>query len=80
MADINVSKAVRSNLSSLQNPASLMSKTSDRLSSGNKVNSALDNPANFFTASSLNSRAGDLNQLMNSMANGIRTIKPLTMA
>lgn len=75
MVDINLSKAVRSNLTSLQNTASLMAKTSDRLSTGNKVNSALDNPTNFFTASSLNSRAGDLNQLMDSMANGIKTIE-----
>ena len=75
MADVNLSKAVRSNLSSLQTTASMMSKTSDRLSTGNKVNSALDNPTNFFTASSLNSRAGDLNNLMDSMANGIKTIE-----
>lgn len=75
MVDINLSKAVRSNLSSLQNTASLMSKTSDRLSTGNKVNSALDNPTNFFTASSLNSRAGDLNQLMDSVGNAIKTIE-----
>nr|WP_314258896.1 flagellin [uncultured Devosia sp.] len=75
MVDINLSKSVRSNLSSLQSTASLMNKTSDRLSTGNKVNSALDNPTNFFTASSLNSRAGDLNQLMDSMANGIKTIE-----
>lgn len=75
MADINLSAAVRSNLSSLQNTASLMAKTQDRLASGNKVNTALDNPTNFFTASSLNSRAGDLNNLMDSMANGIKTIE-----
>jgi flagellin len=75
MADINLSKAVRSNLGSLQNTASLMAKTQDRLSTGNKVNSALDNPTNFFTAASLNSRAGDLNNLMDSMANGIKTIE-----
>jgi flagellin len=75
MANINLSAAVRSNLSSLQGTASLMSKTSDRLSTGNKVNSALDNPTNFFTAASLNSRAGDLNNLMDSMANGIKTLE-----
>jgi len=75
VVDINLSKAVRSNLSSLQSTATLMNKTSDRLSTGNKVNSALDNPTNFFTASSLNSRAGDLNQLMDSMNNGIKTIE-----
>jgi len=75
MADVNLTKAVRSNLSALQNTASMMAKTQDRLSTGNKVNSALDNPTNFFTASSLNSRAGDLNSLMDSMANGIKTIE-----
>jgi flagellin-like hook-associated protein FlgL len=75
MSDISLSKAVRSNLLSLQNTADMMGKTQDRLSSGNKVNSALDNPTNFFTASSLKSRAGDLNSLMDSMANGIQTLE-----
>ncbi|WP_127753471.1 flagellin hook IN motif-containing protein [Devosia sp. 1566] len=75
MGDISLSKAVRSNLLSLQNTSAMMGKTQDRLATGNKVNSALDNPTNFFTASSLNSRAGDLNQLMDSMANGIQTIE-----
>ncbi len=75
MSDISLSKAVRSNLLSLQNTASLMTKTQDRLATGNKVNSALDNPTNFFTAAGLNARAGDLNQLMDSMANGIQTLE-----
>src|SRR5690606_1748371 len=75
MGDISLSKAVRSNLLSLQNTANMMSQTQNRLATGNKVNSALDNPTNFFTASSLNSRAGDINQLMDSMANGIQTIE-----
>jgi len=75
MSDISLSKAVRSNLLSLQNTASLMAKTQERLATGNKVNSALDNPTNFFTAAGLNSRAGDLNQLMDSMANGIQTLE-----
>ena len=75
MGDITLSKAVRSNLLSLQNTASMMASTQERLATGNKVNSALDNPTNFFTASSLNSRAGDINQLLDGMANGIQTIK-----
>jgi flagellin len=75
MSDISLSKAVRSNLLSLQNTASLMTKTQERLATGNKVNSALDNPTNFFTAAGLNARAGDLNQLMDSMANGIQTLE-----
>jgi len=75
MSDISLSKAVRSNLLSLQNTADLMARTQERLATGNKVNSALDNPTNFFTASSLNARAGDLNALMDSMANGIQTLE-----
>src|SRR3546814_81327 len=75
MSDISLSKAVRSNLLSLQKTAELMATTQGRLSTGNKVNSALDNPTNFFTASSLNARAGDLNALMDSMANGIQTLE-----
>ena len=75
MSDISLSKAVRSNLLSLQNTSAMMAKTQERLATGNKVNSALDNPTNFFTASGLNSRAGDLNSLMDGMANGIQTLQ-----
>ncbi len=75
MSDISLSKAVRTNLLSLQNTASMMNKTQERLATGNKVNSALDNPSNFFTASSLNSRAGDLNALLDNMASGIKVIE-----
>jgi flagellin-like hook-associated protein FlgL len=75
MSDISLSKAVRSNLLSLQNTADLMGKTQERLATGNKVNSALDNPTNFFTAASLNSRASDMNALMDSMSNGIQTLE-----
>jgi flagellin len=75
MSDITLSKAVRSNLLSLQNTADMMSATQNRLATGKKVNSALDNPSNFFTASSLNSRAGDINQLLDGMANGIQTLE-----
>lgn len=75
MSDVSLSKAVRSNLLSLQNTATMMAKTQERLATGNKVNSALDNPTNFFTASALNSRAGDLNALIDGMANGIKTLE-----
>src|SRR6218665_1540109 len=75
MSNISLSKAVRSNLLSLQSTATMMAKTQERLATGNKVNSALDNPTNFFTASSLNSRAGDLNALIDGMANGVKTLE-----
>jgi len=75
MADINLSHAVRSNLLSLQSTAANMAKTQERLASGLKVNSALDNPTNFFTAAALNSRAGDMANLLDSMSSGIKTIE-----
>lgn len=75
MSDVSLSKAVRSNLLSLQTTASMMNKTQERLATGNKVNSALDNPSNFFTASSLNSRAADMGNLLDSMASGIKVIE-----
>ncbi len=74
-SDIQLSQAVRSNLLSLQNTAEMMSRTQTRLATGNKVNSALDNPINFFTASGLNARAGELNNLQDSMSNAISTIE-----
>ncbi|MBN9314737.1 MAG: flagellar protein [Devosia sp.] len=75
MVDVNLSKAVRSNLLSLQSTAASMAKTQERLATGLKVNTALDNPTNFFTASSLNSRASDMASLLDSMSNGIKTIE-----
>jgi flagellin-like hook-associated protein FlgL len=75
VTEVNLSKAVRSNLLSLQSTAASMAKTQERLATGLKVNSALDNPTNFFTAASLNSRAGDMSNLLDSMSNGIKTIE-----
>ncbi|WP_417309575.1 flagellin [Devosia sp.] len=74
MADISLSKAVRSNLLNLQSTATQLGKTQERLATGLRVNSALDNPTNFFTASSLNSRASDLGQLLDSVGNAVQTI------
>ncbi len=75
MSDINLTKAVRQNLLSLQNTAKLMATTQNRLATGNKVNTALDNPSNFFTASALTARAGELDALLDSMNNGIKTLE-----
>lgn len=74
MSDITLSNAVRTNLSSLQGTASLLERTQERLSSGNKVNSALDSPVNFFTASGLTERAGDLTNLLDSVSNSVQTL------
>ena len=74
-SNITLSAGVRQNLLSLQKTADLMSTTQNRLATGKKVNSALDNPTNFFTSSSLQARAGDLSNLLNSMSNGIKTLE-----
>ncbi|MDB5617001.1 flagellin [Tardiphaga sp.] len=75
MSGITLSSAVRQNLLSLQSTASLLSETQNRLSTGNKVNSALDNPTNFFTASSLTSRSSDINNLLDGIGNGVQILQ-----
>ncbi|MEZ5839607.1 MAG: flagellin [Hyphomicrobiales bacterium] len=75
MSDITLSAGVRQNLLSLQNTADLMATTQSRLATGKKVNSALDNPTNFFTSQSLNNRASDLSSLLDSMSNGKKTLE-----
>lgn len=74
-SNITLSSSVRQNLLSLQNTASLMSTTQNRLATGKKVNSALDNPGNFFTSQSLNNRASDLNSLLDSIGQAQQTLK-----
>jgi flagellin-like hook-associated protein FlgL len=66
---------MRSNLVSLQGTVDLLNRTQERLSSGKKVNSALDNPLNYFTAKALNSRANDLSGYKDAMSEAVQTIK-----
>lgn len=66
---------MRANLSSLQATAQMMGVTQQRLSTGLKVNSALDDPTKFFAAQSHTNRANDLDRLKSSMEEGIQTIK-----
>ena len=72
---IQLSAAVRQNLTALQGTADLLSSTQNRLSTGLKVNSALDNPGSFFTSQSLNSRASDLGGLLDDMGQAVQTLK-----
>lgn len=75
MSDIVLSSSVRSNLLQLQATSDLIGSTQTKLATGKRVNSALDNPNNFFTAQGLDNRANDLNNLLDSMSNGINTIQ-----
>jgi flagellin-like hook-associated protein FlgL len=73
--DVTLSSASRTNLLSLQNTASLAATNQQRLSTGKAVNSALDNPVNYFTASALTDRSSALNGLLDGISNGIQTIQ-----
>src|ERR1700688_1223484 len=75
MSGIVLSASVRQNLLSLQSTADLLSTTQNRLSTGNKVNSALDNPTNFFTAQSLDNRASDIGNLLDGIGNGVQVLQ-----
>src|SRR5690242_17691129 len=75
MTGIVLSASVRQNLLSLQSTASLLATTQNDLATGNKVNSALDNPTNFFTAQSLNNRASDIGNLLDSIGNGVQVLQ-----
>ncbi|WP_349357560.1 flagellin [Stappia sp.] len=72
---VTLSAGVRQNLNSLQQTADMMAQTQNRLATGKKVNSALDNPTNFFTSKSLNSRANELSSLLDGISNATKTLE-----
>src|ERR1700756_3003936 len=75
MSGITLSASVRQNLLSLQATADLLATTQTHLATGKKVNSALDNPTNFFTAAGLDNRASDIGNLLDSIGNGVQVIQ-----
>ena len=75
MSGIVLSASVRQNLLSLQATASLLATTQNDLATGKKVNSALDNPTNFFTAQGLDNRASDIGNLLDSIGNGVQVLQ-----
>jgi flagellin len=72
---ITLTAAMRANLLSLQTTGTQLSTTQLALSTGNKVNSALDNPVNYFAAQSLNRRASQLSSLLDGMGQAVQTIQ-----
>ena len=75
MKSVTLASAVRSNLNALQATSQLMSSVQERLATGKKVNSALDNPNSFFTAKGLENRANDLSTLLDDQGQAIQTLK-----
>src|SRR3954467_7096255 len=75
MASIALSSGVRQALSSIQSTSAQQSVIQNRLATGKKVNSALDNPTSYFTASGLSNRAGDLGTLLDDMGQAVKTLE-----
>jgi len=73
--DISLTAGMRTNLLSLQGTADLLDRTQTRLSTGKKVNTALDDPVSFFAAQGLRNRASDLAGLKDGMSEAIQTVK-----
>ena len=74
ISDISLTAGMRTNLLNLQNTSNLLNRTQERLSSGKSVNSALDNPTNYFAAQNATQRASDLSDRKDGMANAVQTV------
>jgi len=73
--DVQLSASMRSNLLTLQSTNTQIEKKQAILSTGNKINTALDGPNSFFAAKSLSQRAGDLTTLKDALGQSVSTIK-----
>lgn len=75
MSDISLNSGIRSNLLSLQSSSKLFNRTTERLASGRKVNTAIDNPTNFFASVNLTDRSAGLSARLDSMGQAVQQIK-----
>lgn len=75
MSDIALSQGVRTNLQSLRGISDMLASSQERLATGRRVNSALDNPSNFFQAKGMSDRAQTLTSRLDGMSNGVQTLK-----
>ena len=75
LGNISLTAGMRSNLLSMQNTSSLLDRTQERLSTGKKVNSALDDPVSYFAAKAHTDRASDLTVRKDGMSEAIQAIK-----
>ena len=75
MQSITLTASMRTNLASLKSIQSQMDITQERLSTGKKVNSAIDNASSYYQSRALTNRASDLESLLDSMGQGIQTIE-----
>ena len=75
MTDVSLNSGIRANLLQLQRSSASFQTTTERLASGKKVNSAIDNPSNFFAAVNLTDRAEALNSRLDGIGQAVQTVK-----
>ena len=75
MPDVSLNASIRGTLQSLKQSSTLFDQTTERLASGKKVSSAVDNPTNFFASVNLNDRAAGLSSRLDGMGQSIQQIK-----
>jgi flagellin len=74
-SQVTLTAAMRSNLTTLQSTNNLLDQTQTRLATGKKVNTALDNPTNFFSAAAHTTRASNLTSRKDGMTEAVQAIK-----
>ncbi len=75
MSNIQLTAGMRQNLLSLQSTSSAMETTQSRLATGLKIQSALDDPINYFAAKGHRDRAGDLSYRKTEMVEAVQLLK-----
>ena len=75
MPDVSLNASIRGTLQSLKQSSTLLDQTTERLASGKKVSSAVDNPTNFFASVNLTDRAAGLSSRLDGMGQSIQQIK-----
>ncbi|TBW40396.1 hypothetical protein EYW49_04215 [Siculibacillus lacustris] len=73
-----LSTGVRQNLQALQGIKANETVAQGKLATGKRVNTALDNPVNYFTSAGLSDRAGDLSNLLDGISNSVQTLQAAT--
>jgi flagellin-like hook-associated protein FlgL len=72
---VTLATETRASLRALQEISAAMALSQKRVATGRRVNTPFDNPYNFFTASALNSRAAQLNRLVDNAGAAAKTIE-----
>ncbi len=74
ISDITLTGGLRDTLSSLQLTSALLEQTQNRLATGRRVNSSVDDPVAFFAAEGHRSRANQLDARKQSIGEAIQTV------